>query len=302
MSETPLVSILSPCYNGEKYIGRFLDSILAQTYGNLEFILINDGSADRTDEIVHEYRPKLLERGIRFLYILQENGGSANAVNKGLKLFTGKYLTWPDSDDILDPDSIVVRVDFMERHPECGLLYNACRILAENDLSTPIGRLKRVVEDPERDPLFEDLLLEHNVFFAPVGTFARSSAWLDAVPSRHIYESLGGQNWQMLLPLAYACKTGYIERELATYLYRTSSHSRSVGNVNVKYDRQEQLLLNVLDSMKMPDADRRKYRETITEKYRKKRLNPDTKPDLLGLFPEYAERERKRFSAISQGK
>lgn len=295
MSETPLVSILSPCYNGEKYVGRFLDSILAQTYENLEFIFINDGSTDRTGEIVHEYRPKLLERGIRFLYILQENGGSANAVNKGLKLFTGKYLTWPDSDDILDPDSIAVRVDFMEKHPDCGLLYNVCRILAENDLSTPIGRLKRVVEDPEHDVLFEDLLLERNVFFAPVGTFARSASWLEAVPSRHICESHGGQNWQMLLPLAYAFKTGYIDRELATYLYRTSSHSRSAGNVMEKYDRQERLLLNVLASMRMPENEREKYRETVREKYRKKRLAPDFAPDLLGLFPEYAERERKHF-------
>ena len=59
-----LISIIAPCFNGEHYIGRFLDSILAQTYPNIELILINDGSKDKTEEIIMSYKPQLEQKGI----------------------------------------------------------------------------------------------------------------------------------------------------------------------------------------------------------------------------------------------
>ena len=63
-----LVSIVTPCYNGEYFIRRFLKSILNQTYSNIEMILINDGSTDRTEEIVREFQNEFSKRGIRFVY------------------------------------------------------------------------------------------------------------------------------------------------------------------------------------------------------------------------------------------
>lgn len=95
----PLVSIITPCFNGEAYLDRYFSSVLQQTYQPLELIFINDGSTDRTAEIAENYRPRLEAKGIRFIYQAQENAGQAAALNRGLKLFTGEYLTWPDSDD-----------------------------------------------------------------------------------------------------------------------------------------------------------------------------------------------------------
>lgn len=65
----PLVSLITPCYNGEKYLERFLDSVLAQTYDNIEFILVNDGSTDDTEKIALSYQEKFADRGYIYIYI-----------------------------------------------------------------------------------------------------------------------------------------------------------------------------------------------------------------------------------------
>ena len=90
----PVVSIITPCYNGEKYIKRYMNSILEQTYPYLELIFINDGSNDCTEEIVLSYEEKLQNKGIKFVYLKQKNKGQAAALNSGLKKFNGEYVTW----------------------------------------------------------------------------------------------------------------------------------------------------------------------------------------------------------------
>ena len=73
MNQDPIVSIITPCYNGENYVQRFLDSILAQTYSSIELIIINDGSIDNTEKIVYGYKESLKTRNIKLVYIYQEN-------------------------------------------------------------------------------------------------------------------------------------------------------------------------------------------------------------------------------------
>ena len=109
----PLVSIITPCFNGESCLDRYFKSILDQTYANLELIFVNDGSTDKTEEIALSYKSKLEEKGIQYTYIYQDNAGQAAALNKGLKIFKGDYLTWPDSDDVMTPDSIEKKVKFL---------------------------------------------------------------------------------------------------------------------------------------------------------------------------------------------
>ncbi|MDD7740974.1 MAG: glycosyltransferase family A protein, partial [Lachnospiraceae bacterium] len=74
-----LVSIVTPCYNGEKYIGRFLESIIRQSYSKLELVIINDGSTDETERVIYDYQEKLEQRDIQFVYQYQENAGQAAA-------------------------------------------------------------------------------------------------------------------------------------------------------------------------------------------------------------------------------
>ena len=73
------VSIITPCFNGEGFVERYLNSILNQTYKNIELIFINDGSTDRTEKVVKSYIIKFEEKGMKLIYIYQENAGQAAA-------------------------------------------------------------------------------------------------------------------------------------------------------------------------------------------------------------------------------
>lgn len=95
------LSILSPCYNGEKFIARYLDNILEQTFKDFEVIIINDGSKDNSNEIIRGYQKIFEDKGITFKYLNKKvNEGHAKAIDDGLKLVDGQYLMWPDIDDI----------------------------------------------------------------------------------------------------------------------------------------------------------------------------------------------------------
>ena len=92
-----IVSIIVPIYNTEKYLRKCVDSILKQTYENLEVILVNDGSPDNSLEICREYE----RLDSRVKVINKKNGGLSSARNAGLEICTGKYITFVDSDDYL---------------------------------------------------------------------------------------------------------------------------------------------------------------------------------------------------------
>ncbi len=98
----PLISIIIPAYNAEKYIDRCLKSIYEQTYSQWECIVINDGSTDRTDEHITLWA----QRDNRIRLISQINKGMGQARNRGISLATGKYLTFVDSDDWIEPDYV----------------------------------------------------------------------------------------------------------------------------------------------------------------------------------------------------
>lgn len=259
--DKPLVSIITPCYNGEKFVHRFLDSILTQTYPNLELIFINDGSKDKTEEIVLSYQRKFDLKGIEFKYVYQENKGQAAALNQGLKIFKGEYLTWPDSDDILHENNISEKVEFLEKNINYGFVLCKSHILDEESLEV-VGELKRKVNQNIKDDLFRDLIIERNVFFAPGGYMIRVACLDEVIPSRKIYENRGGQNWQLLLPMAYNFKYGYIDKYLYNYLVRVNSHSREARDYETEINRcdlQEDIIKNTIAVIEQMPEDEKEY-------------------------------------------
>lgn len=229
MKGNPLVSIITPCYNGEKFVARYFESILAQTYTNMELIFINDGSEDKTEEIALSYKEKLERRGIRFIYEYQKNAGQAAALNRGLKHFTGEYLTWPDSDDVMKKECIEKKVDFLEKNPQYGLCVCKTEIVNENAPNIVAGIYERVIPTGT-DNFFEDIIFLNNVYLVPGGYMLRANTVLSTIPEREIYTGRGGQNVQMLLPVLYQYKCGYIQEVLNTYFVRKESHSHNVIN------------------------------------------------------------------------
>ena len=106
-----MISIIIPVYNREKYIAQCLDSILSQGYTDFEILVVNDGSADRSGEIIREYAAK----DSRIRYFEQKNQGVSVARNQAIELVQGKYFTFVDSDDILWDGALAYYVEKMEK-------------------------------------------------------------------------------------------------------------------------------------------------------------------------------------------
>lgn len=220
-----LVSIMSPCYNMESYIGRFLDSLIAQTYKNLEIILVNDGSTDRTEEIIKSYIPLLESEGYNVLYIVQENAGQSSAINNGLKHVSGNFLTWPDSDDWLTPDSIEKRVDFLKKHLDVGMV--RCNMESIDDES---GKSLGLIEKGIKIPFAIENAFKKIVFsetWTGAGACMIRMDYFDkVVPDREIYVTRkGGQNWQLMLPMAQNYPFWQMPDVLIYCCIRKNSHS-----------------------------------------------------------------------------
>ena len=104
-----LVSIISPSYNCEKFIGKTIDSVLAQTYENWELIIVDDCSTDNTDAVVAKYNDK------RIKYLKNEkNSGAAVSRNKALREAKGRWIAFLDSDDLWLPKKLEKQIHFME--------------------------------------------------------------------------------------------------------------------------------------------------------------------------------------------
>ncbi len=112
----PAVSIILPVYNGEAYLKEAIESILGQIFSDFELIIINDGSTDRTKEIIKSYTDS------RIHYLENDtNGGIVTSLNKGLNASRGKYIVRMDADDICLPGRIEAQVAFMDTHPEVSI-------------------------------------------------------------------------------------------------------------------------------------------------------------------------------------
>ena len=112
MSNQPLISIIVPCYNVEQYLPKCIESILAQTYRNLEILLVDDGSPDRCGEICDEYAKK----DSRIKVIHKPNGGLSDARNAALDVMQGEWVTCVDSDDFITPDYVATLYGLCEKY------------------------------------------------------------------------------------------------------------------------------------------------------------------------------------------
>jgi glycosyltransferase involved in cell wall biosynthesis len=121
-TDSPCVSVVMPVYNGEPYLREAIESILNQTFTDFEFIIVNDGSTDRTAEILTTYAAQ--DHRIR-LVRNERNLGLIKTLNKGGALAQGKYIARHDADDISLPERLARQVDYLEQHPEVGILGTA---------------------------------------------------------------------------------------------------------------------------------------------------------------------------------
>lgn len=271
MKNLPLVSLITPGWNGISFVHRLLDSILAQTYLNIEYIYVDDGSTDGTKDVVLTYKSLFEARGISFKYIYKKNGGVSSAVREGLKYVSGKYLSWPEYDDILTPDSIEKRVDYLERHDDCAVVTCDAWLIDERNTNKILGVLSK--KNPNRFDRnhFVQFLLSNSISTAACH-LVRMDVFDKTHPNREIFSSWIGPNWQMLLPLYYNYNRGFIDEPLVYYLVRENSISHSHDTLKKQINAIEEyqrILYDVIEKIEMPKDDRLLYNKLIKDKYAK---------------------------------
>ena len=134
----PCVSVLMSVYNGERYLEEAIESILNQTFRDFEFIIINDGSADGTAGILAHYQR--VDDRVRVYD--QENRGLVASLNRGGQLARGEYIARMDADDVSLPERLRKQVDYMETHPEVGVMGTQMKQIDEK------GRLLSAFDAP----------------------------------------------------------------------------------------------------------------------------------------------------------
>lgn len=265
----PLVSVITPCFNGEKFVHRILDSILDQTYPNIEFIFVNDGSTDHTESIVQSYADRFKQAGISFVYIYQENSGLAATVNRGLAVFKGKYVTWPDSDDFLARDSIACKVEFLESNPEYKMVRSNGVFIREDTLEVA-GRISND-ENRFNGDIFKDLYMGRT--YLCCGCYMiEANTFFELYPDRQIYGSREGQNWQLLLPVASVSKCGYIDKDLYCILLRSGSLYRARYSFCKLMNRIDEYIEILRHAFMHSHCDYNECLRSVYEKYARVRL------------------------------
>ena len=117
----PLVSVLIPAYNHENYIQETIESIINQTYPNIELIILDDGSKDKTWEKITELKPKCENRFVKIHFETKQNEGTCITLNKLLKLSSGEFVYIIASDDLTKPQAIEKEVKFLQDNPDYAL-------------------------------------------------------------------------------------------------------------------------------------------------------------------------------------
>lgn len=213
----PKVSAIIPAYNRRQFIEETIESVINQTYDNIEIIIIDDGSTDGSREILEGYKNKivLLEHENRI------NKGQSASINLGIKYASGQYIAILDSDDLWEPDKIRLQVEYLEMHEDTGLVYGNGVAVNEdgNYLYDIYGK-----NHTERN-LPEDILLDC-YFLVPNNSLLRSEIFSK---SGMFDESLrAAQDHDMAIRIGEITKLAYIDKKIFKY----RRHSQSISNMN----------------------------------------------------------------------
>ena len=255
-----LVSIITPCYNGEKYLDRFFQSLLDQTYPDVELLFVNDGSTDHTEEMALDYGEKLKARGYGFNYFYQPNAGQSAAINQGLKVFRGKYLNWTDSDNYLPNDSIEKRVLYLNDNPKLGIVVGRTEVVDDLDYKT-VGLIQETGFNRITSKMLIDDFLKGEISCSCCcSTMVRSSMFLDSMPDPPQIETPReiGQNGQLFMPMMFKYPVKYVPDVLGYYVIHADSHSHQKKTFEQMMhirDVSTQTLYSIADRLRVDDEE-----------------------------------------------
>jgi len=216
------VTLIMPCYNAEPYIDVMLASVYGQIHDDIELICVDDGSTDHTRAKLDAWKPLMEKRGYSMIIASKENGGAASAINVGLGLFSGKYVCFPDADDMLMPGYVSEMLVYLEEHPTVGWV--TCDCLVSDDVEA-----NNVVLVPEYLSTLQEsarhLPEQYLALRTCLGVWrimVRSGFLRQSLPEMRLDEGWSGQEYQILLPLAAQAPCAYLNKPLYFYIRRST--------------------------------------------------------------------------------
>jgi glycosyltransferase involved in cell wall biosynthesis len=206
------VSVVIPSYNSARYLPQAIDSVLAQSFRDLEVLVVDDGSTDDTADVMKRY-------GTPVRCIQQANSGVAVARNRGIQESQGHYVAFLDADDTWVEHKLEKQLTALRANPHRGLCYSAFTAVGADLCPLYVGRSSR------RGTALEDLLMRGNV----VGSIC------SVLCQRNLLQTAGGfdpslsqcADWDMWVRLAALTEFIYLESELVTYRQHDTNMSRN---------------------------------------------------------------------------
>ena len=200
MSDTdlPLVSIVTPSFNQAPYLEETIRSVLEQDYPRIEYILVDGGSADGSVDIIKKYADKIT------WWVSEVDKGQTDAINKGFGRATGRILAWLNSDDSYKPGTVFAAVEYLQEHPEVGMVYADCNYIDEKGrklgkfpaAQTSYKRLRRgYVHIPQQTMFFRAELWHAVGPLDPSFFFAMDYDLWTRIAARTEIKYLPGQTW-----------------------------------------------------------------------------------------------------------
>ncbi|MBX3721877.1 MAG: glycosyltransferase [Turneriella sp.] len=240
MKSEPLVSVMMAAYNAEDFIKAAIESIFSQTYKNWELVILNDGSTDRTKEVIHSFQDLRLK-----YFENQSNMGLVYTRNRIISLCKGEYLAVLDSDDVAYPDRLEKEVQFLEQHSAFGLVGSSIEMIdAEGALTGGVWDL------PAKDDEIATILFFHNNFAHSTVMYRKS-----LLPTPAYREGFApAEDYDLWVRLCQSCSAHNFQKPLVAYrVHGTNTSFSDIGRLiaaekKIIHENAERLLNSELST------------------------------------------------------
>jgi len=218
MIQEPLISVVIPAYNAEKFISKTLDSVFAQTYKNYELIVVDDGSGDNTAEVVEKY---IAMHGLRGQCIRQQNKKIAGARNTGIRAASGSWIALLDHDDIWFPEKLDEVIKALNLHSDVD-------VICHNEIITQRGSIERTSKNgPSSKNMYESLLFRGNCLSPSATMFKKEMALkCEGFSENPNYNTV--EDYDFWLRISCIAKFYFLDKVLGEYVLVETAASRNI--------------------------------------------------------------------------
>jgi glycosyltransferase involved in cell wall biosynthesis len=223
----PLMTVLMPVFNAERFLREAMDSILQQTFSDFEFLIIDDGSTDASVEIVKSYT----DPRIRFVKN-EKNLGISPTLNKGIELATAELIARMDADDISYPDRLQKQYNYMVSHPECGMLSTWARVISPEKKFIRLERYRS-------NFYYYNLTFECWIYH-PTIVFTKT-----AVKAAGMYSMPYSEDYDLFWQIARRFKIANLEEPLVDYRLSPTSLNTVLKKLEYEIANEENVLRNI---------------------------------------------------------